>query len=440
MDDRDTSAAQAEVAQLVSELIAIDSSNYGNDEGPGEVAAADYVFQRLVEVGLEPERYSTTSDRRQGVVVRLPGRDRTRGALLLHGHLDVVPAPEPNWIHPAFAGVIDEDEYVWGRGAVDMKDMDGMMLAVIRDWARNGVQPERDIVALWLPDEEAGGTHGSGWLVDNRPDIFEGVTEAVGEVGGVSITLRDDLRMYPIQTAEKGIAWLRLIAEGKAGHGSFIAEDNPVIRLCEAATRIGAYKFPVELTPAASEFLQRIEDLTGIELDLEDVDDVTARLGSIGRIIGATVRNTANVTMLDAGYKANVIPEAATAVVDGRFLPGAREQFLETMKTLIGDGIRVEEIENARAVETTFDGPLVDGMAAALRANDSAAVPVPYLMSGGTDAKAFDRLGIRSFGFSPLLLPPEVDFFGMFHAVNERVPVSALKFGVRVLDRFLLAA
>ncbi len=440
MDDRDTIDAEAEVAQLVSELISIDSSNFGNDEGPGEAAAADYVFQRLLEVGLTPERYRTTSDRRQGVVVRIHGSDASRGALLLHGHLDVVPAPEPNWVHPAFGGVIDEDDVIWGRGAVDMKDMDGMMLAVIRDWARKGIQPERDIVALWLPDEEAGGNHGSGWLIEHRLDIFEGVTEAVGEVGGFSVTLRDDLRMYPIQVAEKGIAWLRLIADGKAGHGSFVAEDNPVIKLCEAATRIGAYRFPVELTPAASEFLKRIEDLTGIELDLDDPDDVTARLGSIGRIVGATVRNTANVTMLDAGYKANVIPEVATAIVDGRFLPGARDQFLETMRTLIGDEIRIEEIENAGAVETTFDGPLVDGMAAALRANDEAAVPVPYLMSGGTDAKAFDKLGIRSFGFSPLLLPLDVDFFGMFHAVNERVPVSALKFGVRVLDRFLRAA
>ena len=144
--------------------------------------------------------------------------------------------------------------------------------------------------------------------------------------------------------------------------------------------------------------------------------------------------------MLDAGYKANVIPDVATAVVDGRFLPGARDQYLEKITELIGDDIRIEVIENARAVETTFDGPLVDGMAAALRAEDSSAVPVPYLMSGGTDAKAFDRLNIRCFGFSPLLLPTDLDFFGMFHAVNERVPVSSLQFGVRVLDRFLRAA
>lgn len=440
MDGGPTAQAEAEVAQLVSELIQIDSSNFGNNEGPGEVAAADYVQQRLLEVGLSSERYRTTNDRRQGVVLRIPGRNPTRDALLLHGHLDVVPAPETDWEHPPFSGAIDAEGMIWGRGAVDMKDMDGMMLAVIRNWARAGIQPDRDIVALWLPDEEAGGGHGSGWLADNRPELFDGVTEAVGEVGGFSVTLRDDLRMYPIQTAEKGIAWLRLIAEGTAGHGSFLAEDNAVLKLCEAASRIGQHRFPVQLTPAASAFLQNLEDLTGIELDLDDPEEVTARLGAIGRIVGATVRNTANVTMLDAGYKENVIPNAASAVIDGRFLPGAREQFLETIEQLVGDGIRLEVIENARAVETTFDGPLVDQMASALTAEDDSAVPVPYLMSGGTDAKAFDRLGIRCFGFSPLLLPPEVNFFGMFHAVNERVPTSALRFGVRVLDRFLRAA
>lgn len=440
MTVRDTSAAQAEVAQLVSELIQLDSSNFGNDDGPGEASAADYVEQRLREVGIDCERFSTTSDKRQGVVARIAGTDRDRGALLLHGHLDVVPAPEPQWLHPPFAGVIDENDVIWGRGAVDMKDMDGMMLAVVRDWARNGIKPPRDIVLLYLPDEEAGGNHGSGWLVDHRKDIFDNVTDAVGEVGGFSVTLRDDLRIYPIQTAEKGIAWLRLVANGKAGHGSFIAEDNAVLRLCEAATRIGNHRFDVQLTPAASEFLRSIEDLTGIALDLDDPADVVARLGSLGRIVGATVRNTANVTMLDAGYKANVIPDTAAAVVDGRFLPGAREEFLATIADLVGDSIVVEQIEDARSVETTFDGPLVESMSAALKAHDDLAIPVPYLMSGGTDAKAFAELGIRCFGFSPLLLPTDLDFFGMFHAVNERVPVSSLQFGVRVLDHFLLTS
>ncbi|MFT6564017.1 MAG: acetylornithine deacetylase/succinyl-diaminopimelate desuccinylase-like protein [Actinomycetes bacterium] len=440
MASHNTSAAQDEVAQLVSELIQIDTSNFGNDDGPGEVAAADYVQQRLAEVGIDSERFATTSDKRQGVVARIAGRDSERGALLLHGHLDVVPAPEPDWQHPAFSGLIDDEGMIWGRGAVDMKDMDGMMLAVIRNWARLGIQPDRDIVALWLPDEEAGGTHGSAWLVDNRPEIFAGVTEAVGEVGGFSVTLRDDLRIYPIQTAEKGIAWLRLAARGTAGHGSFLNEDNAVVKLCQAAADIGQYRHGVHLTPTAKEFVARVEEVSGIELDLDDPDDCVVKLGALGRVVGATVRNTSNVTMLDAGYKANVIPESASAVVDGRFVPGQQEEFVAHLQELVGPEIETEVIKVLRSVETTFDGPTVDAMAAALKAEDEHAYPAPYLMSGGTDAKHFDRLGIRCFGFSPLLLPKELDFFGMFHNVNERVPVSALKFGVKVLDRFLLAA
>lgn len=434
-----TAPAEAEVAGLVSDLIQIDTSNFGNQDGPGEALAAEYVQACLLAVGITSERFSTSADHRQGVLARVAGRNPDRPALLLHGHLDVVPAPEPEWLHEPFSGDIDEHGMLWGRGAVDMKDMDGMILAVIRQWARTGVQPDRDIVLLFLPDEESGGAHGSGWLVENRPEVFAGVTEAIGEVGGFSLTLEDDLRVYPIQIAEKGIAWMKLTALGTAGHGSFLTPDNAINALCDAAARIGNYRFPIELTPAAQEFVRRIEELTGVALDLDDPASVSARLGSLGRIIGATVRNTANLTMLDAGYKANVIPEVAMATVDGRFLPGMEEHFLTTVDELLGDGVTREFINHDVSVETTFDGPMVDAMAAAIHSEDPNGVPVPYLMSGGTDAKAFSKLGIRCFGFSPLLLPPDLDFFGMFHAVNERVPVESLQFGVRVLDRFLRA-
>ena len=440
MESRSTDAAEAEVAQLASELIKIDSSNFGNDEGPGEAEIADYVLQRLAEVGVSAERFATTSDRRQGVWFRYPGRNRDRGALLVHGHLDTVPAPEPEWLHPPFGGVIDADGTIWGRGAVDMKDMDAMMLALVRDWKTNNVVPDRDIVFLWLPDEEAGGEHGAFWLTANRPDIFEGVTEAIGEVGGFSLTLADDLRLYPIQVAEKGLAWLRIIAQGSAGHGSLINEDNAVAALCTAAARIGHHRSPVELSPAARQFAQTLTELTGLELDLDDPQQLVRQLGGVGRVVGSASRDTMNLTMLAAGYKANVIPDTAEMVVDCRFVPGHRDRMLEMVRELIGPDLRIEEIQLVDAVETTFDGPTIDLMAACLRAEDPAATTAPYLMTGGTDAKAFAELGIRCYGFSPLILPPELDFFGMFHAVNERVPGDALKFGARVLDRFLRAA
>jgi acetylornithine deacetylase/succinyl-diaminopimelate desuccinylase-like protein len=431
--------AEAEVVDLCRELIRIDSSNFGDGTGPGEAEVAEYAEARLREVGLDPERFACAPGR-EGVVVRIPGRDRSRGALLVHGHLDVVPAQADDWSRPPFAAEIDDDlgvPMVWGRGAVDMKDMDAMILATVRSWARNGVVPDRDVVVLFLPDEEAGGSFGSHWLVENRRDIFDGVTEAVGEVGGFSMTVRDDLRLYLVQTAEKGIGWLRLRAAGTAGHGSMLNQDNAVTALCEAVARIGAIRYPVHVTPAVREFLAVLSEATGTELDPDDMDATLAKLGPMARLVGATLANTVNPTMLSAGYKANVIPGAAEASVDMRFLPGYEEEAFALIDEALGDKVTREFINHDIALETTFDGPSIDLMAAALRAEDEHAVAVPYMLSGGTDAKAFSLLGIRCYGFAPLQLPPALDFGALFHGVDERVPVDALRFGTRVLGRFL---
>ena len=285
-----------------------------------------------------------------------------------------------------------------------------------------GRKPPRDLVLAFVADEEAGGVLGARWLVDNRPDLFEGCTEAISEVGGFSYTLRDDLRLYLVETAQKGMAWMRLTATGRAGHGSFVPEDNAVTRLCQAVAQLGTHQFPIQLTPTVRTFLDAVSESTGVAFDPADPEGVVARLGSLARLVGATLRNTANPTQLDAGYKVNVVPGQATASVDGRFLPGHEEEFDRDLD---------------QAIEEPFEGPLVDGMAAALRAEDPGARAVPYMLAGGTDAKSFSRLGIRCYGFSPLRLPPELDFTAMFHGVDERVPVEGLRFGVRVLDRFL---
>jgi len=435
--------AEAEVVALASDLIRIDSTNFGDGTGPGEAEAAAYVAERLREVGLDPEVFTCGQARLDGVVVRIPGADRSRGALLLHGHLDVVPVQADDWSRPPFGAVVDDDlgvPMLWGRGAVDMKDMCAMTLATIRSWARAGVVPDRDVVVLFLPDEEAGGLIGSHWLVEHRPDIFEGVTEAVGEVGGFSLTVRDDLRLYLVQTAEKGIGWLRLRASGTAGHGSMLNSDNAVTALCEAVARVGAIDFPVHVTSAVRDFLAVLSDVTGAELDPDDMETTLARLGPMARLVGATLKNTVNPTMLQAGYKANVIPGHAEASLDARFLPGHEEELFARIDEALGDRVVREFINHDIALETTFDGPSIDLMAAALRAEDPHAVPVPYMLSGGTDAKAFSTLGIRCYGFAPLQLPPALDFGALFHGVDERVPLDALRFGTRVLGRFLRAA
>ncbi|TDT36648.1 acetylornithine deacetylase/succinyl-diaminopimelate desuccinylase-like protein [Streptomyces sp. BK208] len=427
-----------EVVDLCRELIRIDTSNYGDHSGPGERKAAEYVAEKLAEVGLEPKIFESHPGR-ASTVARIEGEDPSRPALLIHGHTDVVPANADDWTHHPFSGEV-ADGCVWGRGAVDMKDMDAMTLAVVRDRLRSGRKPPRDIVLAFLADEEAGGTYGARHLVDNHPDLFEGVTEAISEVGGFSFTVNEQRRLYLIQTAEKGIHWMKLTVAGTAGHGSMIHRDNAITELSEAVARLGRHKFPVRVTKTTRAFLDELGDALGTELDPEDMEGTIARLGGIAKLIGATLSNTANPTQLGAGYKVNVIPGEATAHIDGRYLPGYEEEFLADLDRILGPHVRREDVHANKAVETTFDGALVDAMQSALVAEDPAAKAIPYMLSGGTDAKSFDDLGIRGFGFAPLKLPPELDFAGMFHGVDERVPVDGLRFGVRVLDRFIDAS
>ncbi|WP_405971194.1 M20/M25/M40 family metallo-hydrolase [Streptomyces sp. NBC_00988] len=441
MSDTDTArgvTGEDEVVDLCRELIRIDTSNYGDHSGPGERKAAEYVAEQLAEVGLEPKIFESHPGR-ASTVARIEGTDPSRPALLIHGHLDVVPANAADWTHHPFSGEV-ADGCVWGRGAVDMKDMDAMTLAVVRDRLRSGRRPPRDIVLAFLADEEAGGTYGARHLVDNHRELFEGVTEGISEVGGFSFTVSEERRLYLIQTAEKGMHWMKLTVAGTAGHGSMIHRDNAITELSEAVARIGRHKFPVRVTKTTRAFLDELGDALGTPLDPEDMEATLKRLGGIAKLIGATLSNTANPTQLNAGYKVNVIPGEATANVDGRFLPGYKEEFFADLDRILGPNVKREGVHSDKALETTFDGPLVEAMQSSLLAEDPTAKAIPYMLSGGTDAKSFDDLGIRGFGFAPLKLPPELDFAGMFHGVDERVPVEGLKFGVRVLDRFIDAS
>ncbi|MCT2581732.1 M20/M25/M40 family metallo-hydrolase [Actinophytocola gossypii] len=435
----ETSAArvQDEAVQFTSELIRIDTTNTGEAATTvGERVAAEYVMGKLAEVGYEPTYLESGAEGRGNVFVRLPGADRERGALLVHGHLDVVPADAAEWsVHP-FSGAI-QDGYIWGRGAVDMKDMVGMTLAVARGFKRDGVVPPRDLVFAFLADEEAGGAFGSQWLVEHRADLFDGVTEAVGEVGGFSVSLADDLRAYTIEVAEKGIAWLRLRVRGRAGHGSMIHDDNAVTKLAAAVARLGSHRFPLVVTDSVRAFLDSVTSLTGLEFDEGDLPGAVEKLGPLARVVGATLRDTANPTMLTAGYKANVIPSVAEAVVDCRVLPGRDAAFERELDEILGPDVEREWVTRLPSVETSFDGDLVEAMTAAVVAEDPGARTIPYMLSGGTDAKAIHSLGIRCFGFAPLRLPADLDFTALFHGVDERVPVDAVRFGARVLDRFL---
>jgi acetylornithine deacetylase/succinyl-diaminopimelate desuccinylase-like protein len=292
------------------------------------------------------------------------------------------------------------------------------------------------VVLCFTADEEAGGHEGAQLLVENHAEWFEGCTEAVGEVGGFSTTVRGR-RLYLIEAAEKGMAWMRLSARGRAGHGSMMNDDNAVTRLASAVARIGAHDWPVRLTPTMQTLLATVGELAGVEATPENAPALVEEFGGAARMLGAVLRNSTNPTMLEAGYKVNVIPTDATAHVDGRFLPGFEDEFFATLAELTGEGVEIDFVSRQAPWETPYDGALVDAMTRSLLAEDPDALVAPYLMSGGTDAKHFTKLGMRSYGFAPLRLPDELDFTALFHGVDERVPVDALEFGARVMDRFL---
>jgi acetylornithine deacetylase/succinyl-diaminopimelate desuccinylase-like protein len=431
VDNLIESTAPDEVVDLLVELLKINTSNPTHVERP----AAEWVAAKLDEVGIESQIIEAERGR-ASTVARIEGTDPSRPPLLIHGHLDVVPADASEWTVDPFGGDV-RDDYVWGRGAIDMKDMDAMVLAILRDWQRSGRKPPRDIVVAFVADEEAGGKQGAHHLVDHHAGLFAECTEAISEVGGFSVTLNEQARIYFVQTAEKGINWLRLRAEGAPGHGSLLHERNAVTWLADAVSRIGAHQWPIVVTDTVRATIEGLAAVTGLDLDPDDVESWLPTLGPAARMIGATIRNTANPTMLEAGYKANVIPSRAEATIDTRFLPGHEDALLATIDELIGEHVQRESLVRDISVETTFDGALVEAMSAALKAEDSTAIPLPYLMSGGTDAKSFSTLGMRCFGFSPLLLPADLDFMSLFHGIDERVPVEGLKFGVRVLERLL---
>ena len=427
-------SVEDEAIRICQELIRIPSVNYGEGKGD-ESAVAAYVVASLAEVGIEAKIYEAAPNR-CNVIARISGTDSSRPGLVLHGHIDVVPANAQEWSVDPFGGVI-KDGMIWGRGAVDMKNTDAMILAIVRDWARRGYKPPRDIVLAFFADEEAGMTFGSRFMSSQHPEVFAGCTEAISEVGGFSVTVADGKRLYFVEAAQKGIHWMKLTALGRAGHGSMMNDENAITELTEAVAKIGKFQWPQRYTQTVKDLFREVARVTGKAYDEKDLRPLLKEIGSTARMIGATLQNTANPTMLEAGYKANVIPGSASAVIDGRFLPGYEDEMNETIRSIIGPDIKIETISRDIALEVDFNSPLVEAMKAALLREDPEGIPVPYLMSGGTDNKALSELGIVGYGFSPLRLPEDLDFMSLFHGVDERIPVDGIRFGVRVMADFL---
>ncbi|MCQ9388865.1 M20/M25/M40 family metallo-hydrolase [Brevibacterium sp. 50QC2O2] len=431
----DFTQAAAEVTAIAQDLIRFDTQNWGDGKANPDLPAAEYIKGKFDEVGLESTIY-TSGEGRANLLARIPGRNPERGALVVHGHTDVVPADASEWSVDPFGGII-KDGLLWGRGAVDMKDMDAMIIASVRHLVRQGIQPDRDLVIAFFADEEAGSAFGAKFMVDNHADLFTGATDAVSEVGGYSVDIRGQ-RAYLVQTAEKGLLWLKLTARGSAGHGSQVNRDNPITKLAQAVARIGEHEWPQEIPIATQQLLRGVSDMTGIEFAAENYGALLDELGSVQKFVGATFNNISNPTLLSGGYKHNVIPGEASALIDCRPLPGRTEDMMLTIKELAGPDVEVDTLIEGVALETPFTGRTVDAMVSSLQAEDPGATVLPYALSGGTDNKQLSRLGITGYGFAPLQLTPDLDFPAMFHGVDERVPVAALEFGTKVLGRFML--
>lgn len=428
---------EVSVTSLAQDLMRIDTSNFGDDPGPGERVAAEYVATFLSNLGLDPV-IREPEPTRASLTALWEGSDRTRPPLVLHGHLDVVPAFKDDWSVDPFAAEV-MDGMIWGRGAVDMKGVDAMYLEAVRRLISTGRKPARDIVIAFFADEEHGGRRGAKWMVENHPDDFRGATEAVSEVGGFSIQIAGR-RTYLIQTAEKGIQWLKLAASGVQGHGSLVHHDNAVAHLAGAMARIADHRWPLDVSPTSERLLRGAAELLGMEYEAteERVAQIIEGMGPVSRMIEASVRNTSNPSMLDAGYKVNVIPDVASGFVDTRFLPGQEEQVLRTIEELAGTHVKVEQYISQRAMEYPFETPLVDKMIAALHTADPDAAVLPYMMMGGSDNKHLAALGIVGYGFAPLKLPADLDFSSLFHGIDERVPIESLEVGADVVEQFLL--
>lgn len=429
-----TDPALSETARIARDLIRFDTSNRGGGDANPEAEAAEYVAAYLRDLGLAPEVYESQPGR-ASVIARVPGADPQLPALVLHGHLDVVPADAAGWSVDPFAGVV-KDGMLWGRGAVDMKDMDAMMLTAVAELLRAGERPRRTVILAFFADEENGGVFGSHYLVAHHPELFADAAVAISEVGGYSIDL-EGTRAYLLQTGEKALDWVRLRAKGTAAHGSRVMHDNAVTKLAEAVAALGRHDWPIVLCDTTRHMVDEIAVILGADTEAVDAETLVLRAGSGAGFIQASLRTTTNPTVLHAGYKHNVIPDTAEALIDIRSLPADQPAILAEVQRIVGPEIEIETVNSDIGLEAPFAGEAVDAMIASLRRHDPEARVLPYLLSGGTDNKALSRLGITGYGFVPLQLPADLDFPGMFHGVDERVPLAALDFGHRVLTDLL---
>ena len=422
-------------AELLQRLIQFDTTNPPGNET--EIIA--FINKLLTDAGV-PTQILAKAPHRPNLIARLKGRGDAP-PLLLQGHVDVVTTEGQTWQVPPFEGRI-ADGYVWGRGALDMKGGVTMMLSSILRARAEGLTPPGDIILAILADEEAGSDMGAKFLVEEHPELFEGVRYAIGEFGGFTFYVGDQ-RFYPIQVAEKQICWMKATVRGPAGHGSRPIRGGAMARLGEMLLKLDRHRLPVHVTPVPRQMFGTMADalggVTGVVLrqllSPRLADRIIDLLGERGRLFDAMLHNTVSPTIVRGGEKINVIPSKVTVELDGRLLPGQTpEDMVRELRAIVGDEVELEVLRHDPGPPEPDMG-WFDDLAAILRELDPEGVPTPLLQVGVTDARFFARLGIQTYGFLPLKLPPDFDFASTIHAANERVPVEAIEFGAEALYR-----
>lgn len=437
-------AVRPDVVSLLQTLLRFDTTNRAPGDAEGELSAAFWIHDQLTLAGYSPLLLARDdAPTRANVVVRVSGSDPSLDGVLVHGHLDVVPAEPEQWSFDPFGGEL-ADGYVTGRGATDMKDMCAMTLAVLLDWAATGERPRRDVVVAFVADEETDGAYGAQWLVKAHPELFAGVAVGIGESGAVVEEHPgadgESVRLARIAAGERGTLHLVLTATGSSGHGSRPVAGGAVLALVDALHRIGHHEWPLHVSPLVKAQLEQTAAALGRKADLTTDEGVVRTIAELGDAADAarfTIRASTTPTVVRAGYKVNVIPGIAEAEIDVRCPPGFEDELLGVLPELVGEGVEFAHSVREPPVQAPIDGPWFDAMVASIRHVDPSAVVVPGCLGGGTDAKAFSTLGIDCYGFAPATVDPEGRRRSGIHGVDERVPVSSLRGGLEILAHFL---
>ncbi|MCD4802613.1 MAG: M20/M25/M40 family metallo-hydrolase [Anaerolineales bacterium] len=424
-------------AELLQRLIQFDTTN-----PPGnEAECINFIKSLLTEAGIETTILGQTPER-PNLIAKLPGQG-SASPLLLYGHVDVVTTENQQWQHPPFEGKV-VDGFVWGRGALDMKGGVAMMLAAFLRAKYEDLKLPGDVILAIVSDEEAGGDFGSKYLVENHPDLFEGIRYAIGEFGGFTFYVGKQ-RFYPVMIAEKQICWIKATMRGPGGHGSLPVQDGAMAALSRLLERLDRHRLPVHVTPVARLMIETITSaiggLKGLILNQLTnpllTDRVINILGENGHIFNSILHNTVSPTILQGSTKINVIPSEVTVELDGRLLPGYHpDDMIAELHQIVGDDIEIEVVLHDPG-PTEPDMGLFDLLAGILRQADPDGIPLPFLLSGCTDARFFSQLGIQTYGFLPMTLPEDFNFSQTIHAADERIPVEAIDFGANAIYELL---